>query len=521
MTTQTAPAKPEPESLKETLISIIIAFALAFVGRSYVVEPFVIPTGSMAPTLNGAHMRFDSPASGFNWAANPRDSAAGRPDIPLRIQGDRRSDRPIEVSDPVTGVEMSRFNVPLRAGDRILVLKYLYAIFEPTRFDVVVFKNPERPQENYIKRLIGLPHEEVWLCDGDLFVREPNAESPERREWRVQRKPRRIQESVWWPLFSSEYRPHDKALLGRAWRSPWVGEGWDTSGRSYRSESSDSSSLAWDWSIHPITDYTPYNDPVERSRGPLAHFPIADLRLRAGIEPDANGLSAAATIVARQHEFEGALFDGGATIRMRRVGASEWTTLARSDFKGLRAGRVTNVEFIHVDQSLELRVNGRRLAYAEYDWSPLERLTWATNDRANLDRGLPLADPDSYRRPEVKWTFTGSRVTLLRVGLDRDLHWRTDAGQGGDGYARGTSPGSTVTLEDDQYFMLGDNSAASSDSRLWHHVDAWVAAEIDDRVGIVPRELMMGKAFFVYFPAPHANLSPVPVPDFGRLRFIK
>ena len=112
--------KREPESLKETLISIIIAFALAFVGRSYVIEPFVIPTGSMAPTLNGAHMRFHSPASGFEWAANPRDyTGDGRP---YSVQGARRSGEPITVTGPLSHIEQSEFDVPLRAGDRILVI---------------------------------------------------------------------------------------------------------------------------------------------------------------------------------------------------------------------------------------------------------------------------------------------------------------------------------------------------------------------------------------------------------------
>lgn len=53
-----------------------------------------------------------------------------------------------------------------RMGDRILVLKSLYPFIAPKRFDVVVFKNPTDPtgrSANYIKRLIGLPNEQVLL----------------------------------------------------------------------------------------------------------------------------------------------------------------------------------------------------------------------------------------------------------------------------------------------------------------------------------------------------------------------
>ena len=48
-------------------------------------------------------------------------------------------------------------------GDRILVLKCIYQFFEPKRWDVIVFKNPLDPTENYIKRLIGLPGETVQV----------------------------------------------------------------------------------------------------------------------------------------------------------------------------------------------------------------------------------------------------------------------------------------------------------------------------------------------------------------------
>lgn len=509
-----------PESLKETLISIIIAFALAFVGRSYVIEPFIIPTGSMAPTLMGAHMRFDSPYSGFDWSANPRDGV--RQGKPLRVQGARDTRQPIQVVDPLSHIGMSRFDVPLFAGDRILVLKYLYALLEPRRFDVVVFKNPENPQENFIKRLIGLPGEEIWLSDGDLFVREPGSDDPNLQRWRIQRKPRRVQEEVWWPVFSSEYRPLTQTPLNRRWRGPWSGDGWDTKGASYRADTDLPGDLVWDGDLWPITDWTPYNDPVAGLfRHVGARMPISDVRMRLAVEPDAPGLATTATLVARQHEFQCVIADGRAQIRMRRVGEESWTVLDSAAVKPFKPGRASDVEFIHVDQSLELRIDGRRIAYGRYDWSPQERLAWSTTEYANRDRGLPLIEPASYRRPKVSWSFAGSPVTLHRVGLDRDLYWRTTANEGETGYARATSAETTFLLEKDQFFMCGDNSPASRDSRLWSGVDPWVAATLEDRPGVVPRTLMMGKAFFVYFPSPYRNLGRIPVPDFGRLRFIK
>src|SRR4029079_5585678 len=57
-------------SIKDTVESILIAFILAFIFRAFVVEAFVIPTGSMAPTLLGAHMRYRCPDCGYKFQTN-------------------------------------------------------------------------------------------------------------------------------------------------------------------------------------------------------------------------------------------------------------------------------------------------------------------------------------------------------------------------------------------------------------------------------------------------------------------
>src|SRR5262245_15435056 len=44
------------QSARETVESIVVAVILAFLFRGFVAEAFVIPTGSMAPTLQGRHM---------------------------------------------------------------------------------------------------------------------------------------------------------------------------------------------------------------------------------------------------------------------------------------------------------------------------------------------------------------------------------------------------------------------------------------------------------------------------------
>src|SRR5262245_11222802 len=65
-----APQKDQPSSahaVRETIESIVIAFVLAFLFRTFEAEAFVIPTGSMAPTLMGRHKDVQCPQCGERY----------------------------------------------------------------------------------------------------------------------------------------------------------------------------------------------------------------------------------------------------------------------------------------------------------------------------------------------------------------------------------------------------------------------------------------------------------------------
>src|ERR1044072_7636175 len=89
--TTTASRKQAKDSnIKETLESILIAFILAFIFRAFVVEAFVIPTGSMAPTLLGAQMRFTCTDCGYRFEVNyssPNDTGGSDVTIPAIAEG--------------------------------------------------------------------------------------------------------------------------------------------------------------------------------------------------------------------------------------------------------------------------------------------------------------------------------------------------------------------------------------------------------------------------------------------------
>ena len=76
---------PHEGGYRDTIESILIAFILAFIFRAFVVEAFVIPTGSMAPTLLGAHARFTCDDCGYQFEVNYSSRGGGDgPEHPVR-----------------------------------------------------------------------------------------------------------------------------------------------------------------------------------------------------------------------------------------------------------------------------------------------------------------------------------------------------------------------------------------------------------------------------------------------------
>ena len=109
-------------------------------------------------------------------------------------------------------------------GDRILVLKCVYQFVDPKRWDVVVFKNPINPTENYIKRLIGLPGDTIEIIDGDIYI-----------NGLIARKPPAVQKELWMPIYDNDFQPvnpNERAgFNGHRWQPPFHldGSAWKTS----------------------------------------------------------------------------------------------------------------------------------------------------------------------------------------------------------------------------------------------------------------------------------------------------
>jgi signal peptidase I len=108
--------------------AIIIALILALVIRTFVVQAFKIPSGSMKPTL---------------------------------LVGDH-----ILVNKFVYGIRLPYWNIEL------------LAISQPKRGDIVVFRYPVDPSKDFIKRAIGLPGDTVRIQDKQVFVNDKPLSEP-------------------------------------------------------------------------------------------------------------------------------------------------------------------------------------------------------------------------------------------------------------------------------------------------------------------------------------------------------
>jgi signal peptidase I len=533
--------------IPDTLQSLLVAFTLALAFRGFVIEGFVIPTGSMAPQLMGNHVRYRSEATGYEYAFDGSESLLVRGvrnngEVIWRYEAVPLLDPMLSQSHPISAEPPRTILGETRMGDRVLVLKYLYEFFDPERWDVVVFKNPVDPigpSQNYIKRLVGVAGEQILLADGNVFVSEPGEPVS---AMRIVRKPDHVQETVWQPVYNSDYIPGTPEA--RRWSEDTGSTGGPFTARNievadsrvWRSDGG--GSLEWSNQLVRLDDFNAYN---------FLRYPLRGVGTRAALQlRNIQSMSdlriAAALEVASPETFETELIIAALNHRfVFGIGAGEVSVALQSN-DGANIDRATaafsptgafEFECIHVDQKLQLRVDGELLVELKYEWSPVERLENAYR-AFNLDRYIADASSQSMRAVALKWSFEASPLAMRRVRVDRDLYYKPGRlaplqqaaanGETIEGPLFATNPKEPAVLGDDHYLMLGDNSSFSRDGRYWGRPHPLVVSTIgDDTPFVAHRDLLVGKAWCVYFPAP-GRLSPggpAVVPDFGRLRFIR
>ncbi len=213
-------------AVRETVESIVIAVVLAMMFKAFEAEAFIIPTGSMAPSLQGQHKDLGCGQCGYHYQVGAsHDAKVAATTCPLC-----RFTTPTKRSNP----EHNTFN-----GDRILVNKFVYDFEDPQRYDVIVFKNPNHAKQNYIKRLIGLPGENILIENGDIYTMHKQPD--ETWSKKIQPKPPEKLVQTAERIADTRYFGSSLRQVGwpRSWEQRggepnWVGEGFGESLR-YRS----------------------------------------------------------------------------------------------------------------------------------------------------------------------------------------------------------------------------------------------------------------------------------------------
>lgn len=490
-----APPSHLAEQVLETLQTVLTALILAFIFRAFLIEAFIIPTGSMAPTLLGAHGTLTCPYCAYEFDYGP--APGSNPSNPLFTA-------PPQVYCPACRSIHTLTDVPhtAKAGDRILVHKWPFefgGLFGPAAWDVIVFRDPVDPHTNYIKRLVGLPRQSIEIVDGDVFV-----------DGRISRKPPIAQSVLWQFVFAQAFLPTTREGLpfpARWWTEEGDGEPvWhgllDRVLRCRAAGRAEPAAVRFDPSQSRLwlQDFVAYN------HGSSGVWP-GDYRIRATLRIlQGDGWCELRLERDARTFFARIRADGSADLGFIAPGG-ERTFFASAPPGSCRPRRGAAVELAHVDYRVRLAVDGRELLASRDDqYAPdLSALRRFVRTRPV---GVELAALD------VDADFSDLRI-------DRDVHYTYRAGD-----TRRAFADNPFELGPDEFFVLGDNSARSHDSREWAscgpHLQAdWLADRY--QIGTVRRDQIVGQAFFVYLPGLNAldAAGRWRMLDLGRTRFIR
>jgi signal peptidase I len=525
---------PAREGHRDTVEAIVVAFILALVVRGFEAQAFVIPTGSMAPTLMGRHKELACPQCGFRYVLNASEEVETR-----------TASREVRLHSGLCS--NCRFQAKVEAlpsfkGDRILVTMFPYDLpflpgsGPPERWDVVVFRYPEEPEVSYIKRLVGLPGETIRVFHGDIFIKPPGGET-----YTLARKPLRHQVAMQMTVHDDRCQP--SAFAGkpewRRWKSEnsdWLVAETGVSRYQTKQASDQWSELRyrnlvpepeqWDAVLNDqtpargpratlITDFYSYNTNMMAGRsGPpdegqidnawmQPHW-VGDLTLQADLEVKNAGPGAQARLelikagIAHRCTFDLATGTAVATRGDAEIG--RWETPVKG------TGR-HHVDFANVDGSLSLSVDGRPCGGDGFEYDAPESAPIPTEadlaPAAISARNADVVASDLVLKRDIYYTQYPGRLDYMMVWDQNYPRSPAELFDFLSDPARFPSLANVRSSEyeigADRYFMMGDNSPRSKDSRGWTSDDAaWDTS--DRKAWEVPRPLLTGKAFYVYWP---------------------
>ncbi len=238
------------------LLNILISLPSVWAYR-HATEAFVLPTGSMAPTIIGRHSHIKCQSCGLEFDVCAPNRTLER--NPIAALAATEAICPNCFQSTAVPSE-----APILNGDRFVVDK----LATPKRWDNVAYWTQEplaRPRVAYCKRLVGLPNESLAIVDGDIFI----------DGHRLVKKPDELLD-LWIPV-------HDTNFVARAvtqsvpnWQ-PTDGSSWKLIANRWKYSSVDNSEgsltfngLINDWLSYNLTEEGMPRDEIK---------PVGDLRV--------------------------------------------------------------------------------------------------------------------------------------------------------------------------------------------------------------------------------------------------
>jgi signal peptidase I len=476
---------------------LITAFVLAFLFRAFVMEAFRIPTGSMADTLKGAHFRLRCRQCGYSYDYGFVQNRYGLPRDYVPI----RQARPVPPPRcPSCGYIPRDGGVFVANGDRILVLKCIYQFFEPRQWDVVVFKNPPDPAINYIKRLVGRPGETVEIIDGDVYI-----------NGLISTKPPKVQDELWMVVYDNDYqpvRPEEPRFNRQHWQPPfrnlgqsaWSIDDVDPSRFVLDSPPDRIDSMFYDTSQgNDFRATYAYDEETDYILQPYC----SDLMVRLYARFTKQEGQIGASLSKYETVYRAWVDMAGEMVLARVIGGTQEILESKSITP--ETDKPVLFKFANVDHRLMLEFGS-------------ESIQWDMGREPNA-AGPRMVDI----QPQVQ-IFGAGNIELSHAAIYRDIHYSSARRyhNGTIQKAHRASEDNPLKLGKDEFFVLGDNSPNSEDGRWWDAPGINVGGE-PYRAGIVPRDYLVGKALFVYWPSgyrPHPNFPLGIIPNVGGMKFI-
>jgi hypothetical protein len=341
---------------------------------------------------------------------------------------------------------------------------------------------------------------------------------------RIARKTRVAQEPLWFTVYDHDYPPQALDANQPRWAAG-LGKttGWEASGRRVRFQNRGNASDYIELSHKEILATCAYNI-HGGSRTPWA----SDQRVRFVLTPNGTQGRVLVRLSKLGRSFWAAIGMEGSVALYESNGVPKEATGIKvsKQLPPFRPGKAVEVSFENVDYRLGLSVGGEEVLASSSD--PASPAYYGPNVKAlrQMRKEAPAVPPRIYAED--------GDFELTHLAVERDEYYYHDSRQAALGKLPWAPRGgwgsreSPILLREHEYFMLGDNTSASKDSRLWDDV----APHLQERgeafqLGTVPRDQLIGKAFFVYWPSGH-RLDWLPlfsrwgvVPDAGRMRWIR